>query len=376
MNVSEKHLHVVCLDVPYPANYGGACEMFNKIRALHAEGVILHLHCFDYGKGVQPALRRYAREVHYYRRSTGHKGFSLKWPYIVASRADSSLLANLAKDDHPILFEGIHTTFPLHQGLLQGRRCFVRMHNLERDYYRQMSKHSRDPVRKVYSFFESLLLGRYEREVASKACLIPISEREAERMRSLYPSADIRPLPAFVGWEKPESETGLGTFCLYHGNLSVAENEKAATWLLKEVFEDLSVPLVVAGKGPSQRLQRLAHRKKHTCIVCDPSENEMHDLVRKAQMHVLPSFSSTGVKFKLLHSVFCGRHVVVNQAMVAGTGLEAACHQAKGADAFKSVVSQLYRKPFEEEEVTLRERILSSHYDDRANARTLMSWIW
>ena len=97
MSLSEKRLHVVCLDVPYPANYGGASEMFNKVRALHAEGVSVILHCYDYGKGVQPALQRYASEVHYYQRGTGHKGVSMTLPYIVASRASTQLAANLCK---------------------------------------------------------------------------------------------------------------------------------------------------------------------------------------------------------------------------------------------------------------------------------------
>ena len=376
MSLFEKRLHVVCLDVPYPANYGGASEMFNKIRALHAEGVSLILHCYDYGKGIQPALQRYATEVHYYERSTGHKGVSMTLPYIVASRASAELLANLSKDTHPILFEGIHTTHPLHQGLLEGRRCLVRLHNIEHSYYRQMSRHSRDPFRKAYSFVESLLLERYERETAHRATLLPISEREASKIRKEQPKADVRPLPAFVGLDTAESETGMGSFCIYHGNLSVAENEKAATWLLKKVFNDLAIPLVVAGKAPSARLRRLAHREQHTCIVADPTENEMRDMVRKAQMHVLPSFSDTGVKFKLLNAVFCGRHVVTNDAMVLGTGLETACHLANSPAAFKSVVTQLFRRPFEEEEVTLRERLREMNFDDRANARRLISWIW
>jgi hypothetical protein len=376
MSLSRKRLHIVCLDVPYPANYGGASEMFNKLCALHAEGLDVILHCYDYGKGRQPALQRYASEIHYYERGTGHRGVSMTLPYIVASRASRELVANLSRDDHPILFEGIHTTYPLHQGLLKGRRCFVRLHNIEHAYYRQMSRHSRDPIRKTYSFFESLLLERYERELAGMATLLPISGREAAKMAKENPSADVRPLPAFIGLEKTESETGMGSFCLYHGNLSVAENEKAATWLLRKVFNDMHVPLVVAGKSPSARMRRLAHRERHTCIVSDPSDIEMQDMVAKAQIHVLPSFSDTGVKFKLLNAVFRGRHVVTNETMVAGSGIETACHLANGADAFKSVVTQLYRKPFEQDEVVLRERLRDMHYDDRTNARRLISWLW
>jgi hypothetical protein len=149
-----------------------------------------------------------------------------------------------------------------------------------------------------------------------------------------------------------------------------------AVWLLTKVFKNLELPLVIAGKSPSARLVRLAHRWQHTCIVADPSETEMQDLIRKAQIQVLPAKSSTGVKFKLLNGVFCGRHVVTNQSMVEGTRLESACHLVETASGFQSVIMQLYRKPFTEDETELRSGLLQHYYDNRAHARQLISWLW
>jgi glycosyltransferase involved in cell wall biosynthesis len=189
-------------------------------------------------------------------------------------------------------------------------------------------------------------------------------------------ATDVRFLPSFIGWNFPLCKEGVGTFCLYHGNLSVSENEEAAAWLLEKVFNDLNLPLVVAGKNPSARLERLAHAKQHTCLVANPSEKEMQDLIQKAQVNILPSFTDSGIKFKLLNAVFCGRHAVVNDAMTKGTHLESACHIAGNADAFKSILTQLYRKPFDDEEIRLRENLLHHYYNNRENARQLMQWIW
>ena len=44
-----KDLHIVCLAQPYPPNYGGAVEMYYKLKALHAAGVKITLHIFLYG---------------------------------------------------------------------------------------------------------------------------------------------------------------------------------------------------------------------------------------------------------------------------------------------------------------------------------------
>ena len=41
-----KHLHIIAFDIPLPANYGGAIDIFN-LKALHEQGVYA-LHCFDY----------------------------------------------------------------------------------------------------------------------------------------------------------------------------------------------------------------------------------------------------------------------------------------------------------------------------------------
>jgi glycosyltransferase involved in cell wall biosynthesis len=306
----------------------------------------------------------------------GHKGLSMKLPYIVSSRANPLLLENLLKDRHPILFEGIHTTYFLHTGDLSHRKLFVRLHNVEHDYYRALARQTGRIWKKIFYLNESRLLHKYEREIANKATLLAISEKEAERYRSELGATDIRFLPSFIGWDYPLSKEGVGSFCLYHGNLSVPENAKAATWLLEKVFNDVTLPLVIAGKNPPPQLEKLAHSQQHTCLVANPSEKEMQDLIQKAQINILPSFTETGIKFKLLNSVFCGRHAIVNDSMAEGTHLEPACHIAGSADAFKSILVQLFRKPFDAEEIRLREKLLHHYYNNRENARQLVTWIW
>ena len=51
--MKEQELHIVSFDVPFPPNYGGAVDVFYKIRALHKLGVKIHLHCFEYVRGKQ-----------------------------------------------------------------------------------------------------------------------------------------------------------------------------------------------------------------------------------------------------------------------------------------------------------------------------------
>jgi glycosyltransferase involved in cell wall biosynthesis len=306
----------------------------------------------------------------------GHKGLSMRLPYIVSSRANPRLLEDLKKDNYPILFEGIHTTFFVHEKALENRKIFIRMHNAEHLYYKQLASQSKSLWKKIYYRNESRLLYKYEKKIAASGTILAISEKEEKKFRDEYKATNVKYLPAFIGWDFPLCKEGVGSFCLYHGNLSVAENAKAAAWLLKHVFNDLPIPFVVAGKNPSAHLGKLAHSQNHTCLVANPSEKEMQDLIQKAQINILPAFSETGIKFKLLNSVFCGRHIITNDSMVQGTHLESACHIATGAVAFKSLLSQLYRKTFDEEEIRLRENLLHHFYNNQQNARELIKWIW
>ncbi|HLO80938.1 MAG TPA: glycosyltransferase family 4 protein [Chitinophagaceae bacterium] len=373
----ENHLHIVSFDVPFPPDYGGIFEVFYKIKSLSEAGVKIHLHCFEYGRGQRKELEQYCDTVNYYERNTGHKGLSVSAPYIVSSRANEQLLKNLLADNYPILMEGIHSTYFLAFGQLANRKVIVRLHNVEYKYYKQLAKQSRSLSKKLYYWRESIMLKKYEALIAkSHALILAITEKDAATYRLDFGAKNIACLPPFIGWDFPLCQEGVGTFCLYHGNLSVPENEKVATWLLEHVFSDVEIPFVIAGKNPSAKLEKLAHKKQHTCIVANPSEKEMQDLIQKAQVNILPSFTTTGVKFKLLYSVFCGRHCVVNDQMTEGTDLGSACHIAANEDAFKSILMQLYRKPFEDEEIQLRQNLMHHYYNNTTTAKRLISWIW
>ena len=106
----EKHLHIISLNVPYPADYGGVYDLFYKLPALQQQGVLIHLHCFDYGRGEQPELNKYCTEVFYYSRNTSSKLLLGNMPYIVASRKNEKLFQRLLNDKYPLLMEGIHCT--------------------------------------------------------------------------------------------------------------------------------------------------------------------------------------------------------------------------------------------------------------------------
>ena len=362
--------------MPYPADYGGIFDLFYKIAALHKQGIKIHLHCFEYGRGKQDELNKYCAEVFYYKRKFGLKGFSFRLPYIVSSRINDELPVNLLKDDYPVLLEGIHCTYYLHKNILLNKKVFVRLHNVEFQYYKQLSKSETSLIKKLYFLHESMLLKKYEKKIAAKATFIAVALPDQKIYEKMFNAKAIKYLPVFLPFTLINGKEGKGNYCLYHGNLSVAENEKAGIWLLKNIFNELEIPLVIAGKDPSKKLERIAHRNINTCLVANPAEQELAELIREAQINILPSFNSTGIKIKLLNAIFNGRHCLVNTSAIAGTGLKPLCTVSDDSRKFKENITELYNRSFTREEVILRSKTLLPLYDNEKNARHLIQWIY
>ena len=372
----DKRLHIICLDIPYPADYGGVFDLFYKIKALHAAGIGIHLHCFEYGRKRRAELNQYCETVEYYPRNTGISGLSLNLPYIVSSRNSRKLLENLSNDHHPILAEGIHCTYLLTDQRFQHRRVVLRLHNVEYLYYQQLAKTTPSLLKKIYYSIESRLLYRYEKDIARKVAIVAVSQSDMQVYQDEFGADKIVYLPVFLPYTDVLSQEGIGSYCLYHGNLSVAENDKAATWLLREIFREVDIPFVIAGKNPSRRLVKEVSAKGNCCLVANPTEDELQDLVVKAQINVLPSFNSTGIKLKLLNALMNGRHCVVNDAASAGMPVKNVCHVANTTEQTIKLISELYNKPFDQADIDRRRTLLKNHYNTSVNTAELIRWIW
>ncbi len=373
--MQERHLHIITHDVPYPADFGGVIDLFYKIKTLHHEGVKIHLHCFINKRPPQKELEKYCSTVTCYQRKK-ISSFSLRLPFIVSSRKNKALLENLKKDNYPVLIEGIHCSYYLHAGRLSGRRVMLRLHNAEFEYYHHLSFYEKNPIRKWYFLHESRLLKKYEKQLAATVKIAAVSQHDVTLYQQLFNAANISHLPVFLPFIHADGQPGNGCYCLYHGNLSINENEEAAAWLLQNVFDKLTVPFVIAGKNPSQKLVFLAQQHGHTCLVANPTDKELHDMIAKAQINILPSFNNTGVKLKLLNALYNGRHCIVNKAGAAGSGLESICTLAEDPEDFKTAISYLYSIPFDESENKKRQALLQQLYNNKTNAEKIIDFFW
>lgn len=369
------YLHIVSFDIPYPANYGGIIVIFNQIKALHEQGVRVILHCFQYGgREQQPELEKYCHAVYYYPRSRNLIYQLSLLPFIMRTRLNKKLLNRLRQDDYPILFEGMHTAALIWNKRLRGRQKIVRMHNVEWKYYESLSELSEDWLEKLYFFIESLKLQRIEPKVVLHADQIITLSGNDQKYFSAF-KANSHYLPAFHPNNMVENMPGRGEYVLFHGKLSVADNEKAAVWLMKEVFNNVEMPFIVAGMEPSERLKEEAARHENISLVENPDEARMNELIRNAHINLLISFQSAGIKLKLINALFRGRFCIVNDVMVDGTGLKSLCYVRNTATAIRQTIEALGNTSFETSRVDERKVILESEFSNPENAKKLIQLI-
>lgn len=359
-------MHVVSFNIPYPPNYGGVIDVFYKIKALSEAGIRIHLHCFEFGRQASNELEALCASVNYYHGKMRKRDYSKLLPHGVLSRTSDELLDNLVKDDSPILFEGLHTCYYLDDKNLADRKKLVRLHHVESDYYRHLGKSERRTFRKFYYYTESIKLKYFENILQKADKILPISFSDFESLKKKF--SQLVYLPPFHSNERVSCIPGKGMYALYHGNLDVPENNQVAVFLVNKVFNDLQIPFIIAGSMPTEMLRKEVKKFPHIQLRSDLNEQEMTRLIRHAHINVLPTFQDTGIKQKLLNSLFNGRYVIANSKMVINTGLDSLCLVRDSADEMKATLTEYMEKDFEMAQVNLRRTILMNSYSNQSNA--------
>ena len=371
----EKHLHIISLTIPFPVDYGGVYDLFYKLVALHEEGVKIHLHCFEYGdRHPAEELFKYCESVSYYPRKSFIPTLLSGLPFIVASRNNNTLTNNLLKDNYPILMEGIHSTYLLTDKRFTDRKKIVRLHNVEYEYYHDLSLTTASFLKKKFLKREQKLLYRYERKVANEGSeIISVTEKDAITYQSEFGCKNISFMPLFLPSDRTvNSRIGKGLHSLYQGDLSIASNQKAALWLIDEVFAGTKYKLLIAGKNPNKELIASASKRLNVLVLPNPSVDDMNTLIRDAHINILPSYSNTGIKLKLLNALYTGRFCLVNKLTTEGSGVEDLCNFFDDASSCKEQIKILMEQEFEAVEITKRKDLLLSIFNNKNNAELLI----
>ncbi|APG63858.1 hypothetical protein LPB136_13350 [Tenacibaculum todarodis] len=368
----KKSIHLVSFDNPYPPNYGGVIDVFYKIKKLHKLGVdiILHINVFD-TQNQQPELEKYCKKIYYYKRKNNFLSLFSILPFRVKSRSNYQLTINLKSETIPIIFEGLHSIYPLLK--FNFKDAYIRTHNIEHKYFFELSKSEKNIFKKALFYVEAIKLRRIETNLKRTKGIFTISPIEQRYFLSKF-GLKSKYIPAFHEAKKNNNLFSKGNFILYHGNLNVSENVTAAMFLI-DVYKNSEFNLVIAGTFKNKLLLREIN--KHDNIVYNPIPNqeELDKLFAQAHINILITFQNTGIKLKLLNTLYKGKFIIANKFMVEKTGLEKLCKIANNKQEILAETLNLFKKEFSSEEILERELILKE-FNPETSAQKIIDIIF
>lgn len=365
--MQKKELHIVSFDNPFPPNYGGAIEVFYKIKALHEIGYAIYLHCFVNSVPEQsPELDAIVSEVYFYKNSHNPFYFFSKTPFSVLSRNNRELLNNLKKNNAPILYEGLKTAYCFEDNLLKNRVKVVRLHNLEQDYFKGIALSESNLVKKALYYLESKKYESYEKKLQHFDRVLALSRFENDYVNSKFHNSSY--IPVFHGNEKVEIVEGFGKYAFYHGDLRTSDNRKVVKYLI-EVFKDLDYKLVIASGSKEKMVRSLIGNAPNIEFVFLKDFEMLKQLLGEAHINLILSFQRSGTKLKLLNSLFRSRFCIINENIIDDEIVSDFCVKINSKEELISQINLLKSKPYSDSEK--KKTVLEEYLNDRANAQIL-----
>lgn len=368
----SKNLHLVSFDVPYPPNYGGVIDVYYKIVELHKLGVEIYLHTYLLKKeNKQPKLNRFCKEVFYYKREKKLTDFFSSKPFRIKSRENLNLIENLKKIEAPIIFDGLHTAFPLLK--FNFKNVYVRTHNIEHDYFKGLAKSQKNIFSKLIYHLEASKLEKFEKNLDKVKGIFAISPFEFNYFKKKYNNNSYY-IPVFHEAKFTQENTNRSDYILFHGDLRVSDNIKSAMSCIN-IYKDSPYRLVIASSQKATEIEKITREYDNIDFQHIATNKQLKLLIQKAKINFIYTHLKSGIKLKLLNVLYNGGHLLTNKKMVEDTGLEETCAIAKNKKDFLRQTNLLFQKDFSETELMKRKELLSK-FNPEQSAKAIVNIIY
>ena len=297
--------------------------------------------------------------------------FTKGQPFVVSSRKNSLLLRRLVQDTAPVLFEGIQTTGWMND--LRGKKKFLRAHNVEHKYYRQLA-HNSGGFRSMIYNREAQCLEEYESSQATKFdAVFCISPTDHEWFAGV--GAKSSHLLPFHGFTTPDILEGTGQYLLYQGDLSIEINQRAILELIRMIPLHFKIPVVVAGRAGDSAFESKILDFANIRREVDVTPARMNELIRHAQVQLIHSLHAEGMKMKIYPALFQGRHILANKLSQTKTQLDNAIHFYERNEDFAALLDRLKSLPFTSTDIEHRKTLLSVIPSESMKARQIIEYL-
>lgn len=330
----------LCTKVPFPAKDGGALAIMSFARLLTMEGHSVTILAANTSKHFQLHVPSEAEGV-LIKSVNISAAVSLlgliynllfsKAPYNVTRFRNNGfakeLIRLLSKDNYDIVqLEGAHMGVYLPEIRKYTKaKVVLRAHNIEHLLWENIKKETSSLLRRYYLSILTSRFRNFEMELLSKVdAVIAISENDLQTILKLSTPLHYVAIPFGIDpAHYPQQEEGVDNSLFFIGALDWIPNQQGLIWFLEKVWPELktSYPEIsfhVAGRNaPLWLIDRLETQKIEF-------HGEIDDAVKflsKYQIQVVPLFSGSGIRIKILEGMAMGKAIVATSKAIEGIGI-------------------------------------------------------
>lgn len=256
----------------------------------------------------------------------------------------------------------------------------MRAHNVEYEIWQRVAKNTRFLPKKWYLQHLSKKLQRYEIEqLKNHDLLVPITQRDLDIFQFLgYKNAAV---VAPVGVNGADYKADYSSFDKklslgFIGSLDWMPNQEGLRWFLNSVWQTLhqqfpTLTFHIAGRNAPSWLQHV----KMPNIIFHGEVPDAAEFINQHSVMVVPLFSGSGIRVKILESMALGRAVITTSMGLEGIDAQD-LREVLIADSIESFVQAIAQC---EQDANLARRIgekarnfVLQHYDNREIALHLL----
>lgn len=327
MSINKKIL-IVSAFFPYPTHFGGAFDIWEKIKGFYKLKFEIHLiyTSKEYPKEQDlQKVQKFVQKIYFVRRKNNFSGiFSVK-PTQIKSREKLNQI-KLESSYFMTVLESEYVSLVLDNKTLKSENFVLRVHNNEAKYFKELFKSTSNIFRKAYYLVESIKFKRISKKIYTKMDrLWFISSDELMSYSSIKSNGIHLPPPInqkFINRKLTDHNV------LFIGSLYMDNNIEGLLWYLKNVHVKLidEVPnyrLIICGStGQQSEVYFEKIFSKYSNIDLFFNIDNLEPIYKSATVFVNPMLHGSGVKVKSINALANGLPLVSTKTGSEGIGLK------------------------------------------------------
>ncbi|MBQ9560284.1 MAG: hypothetical protein IJV08_09955 [Bacteroidaceae bacterium] len=313
-------IHIICSETPNLTTSSYAMEVYYQLEALHTLG--------------------YETEIH-----------------VLEKNGESALLAELDKDDAPLLFEGIQCCHLLPNPNLRKHFKAVRLQYIRHIVLEEKARHEGWTLHGLRLRWKARQAKQKElHELTYADAICAITKGDYQRLYDMLPNQTLVNLPCFFNEHIP-AHHATQPFLLCQGYLG--EDEEELDGIRKWILNDIA-PLcpgvlfvMVSRNAPTTPVP------SNVKIIQEPSQEYLDQLIETARIHLILSQTTTGIKMEVLIALTkgCG-NIIGNHETLYGHSLGRFCTRADQTSEIAEAINNLINNDIKESEMLRRQQYL------------------